>query len=310
MRPTTALRQLLAGDDTIVAPGVYDGLSARLAVRAGFAAVYATGGGIARSFGYPDLGLLSMSEVAAHLVLIVEHAAVPVIADADTGYGNALNVHRAVRAFERAGVAALHLEDQVSPKRCGHLDDKAVVPVAEMVQKLHAARDVLEDGEFVLIARTDALAVEGLDHAIERAHAYAEAGADVIFVEAPESLAQIEAIAHRLPYPKLINMFQGGKTPVVELSLLRELGYRIVIIPSDLQRAAIRAMDDVLAAIRRDGNSAAVADRMASFTEREEIVGTASYLARDRRYATEAQKTERQRPSGADGAAHPVDLRG
>ncbi|PYO59143.1 MAG: isocitrate lyase [Candidatus Rokuibacteriota bacterium] len=288
MRPTTTFRRLLSGDDTIVAPGVYDGLSARLAARAGFAAVYATGGGIARSLGYPDLGLLGMSEVIDRLIPIVESAAVPVIADADTGYGNALSVHRTVRAFERAGVAALHLEDQTSPKRCGHLDDKAVVPAAEMVQKLRAARDATADGDLVLIGRTDARAVEGLDAAIERAHAYAEAGADVVFVEAPESVAEIEAIARRLPYPKLINMFQGGKTPLVPLARLRELGYRIVIIPSDLQRAAIRAMEDVLAAIRRDGHSATLADRMASFTEREDIVGTESYLARDRRYATDA----------------------
>jgi len=284
MRPTTALRQLLAGGETIVAPGVYDGLSTRLAVRSGFSAVYATGGGIARSLGYPDLGLLSMTEVASHLALIVEHAQVPVIADADTGYGNALNVHRAVRAFARTGVAALHLEDQTFPKRCGHLDDKAVIAVADMVQKLRAARDALEDSDFVIIARTDSLAIEGLDRAIERAQAYAEAGADVVFVEAPESVAQIEAIARRLPYPKLINMFQGGKTPLVELERLRELGYRIVIIPSDLQRAAIRAMQDVLSAIRREGNSASLADRLATFSEREEIVGTAEYLARDRRY--------------------------
>ncbi|HYB44457.1 MAG TPA: oxaloacetate decarboxylase [Candidatus Methylomirabilis sp.] len=290
MRSTTALRRLLGGGDTVVAPGVYDGLSARLAARAGFAAVYATGGGIARSLGYPDLGLLGMSEVIDRLAPIVESAAVPVIADADTGYGNALNVHRAVRAFERAGVAALHLEDQTFPKRCGHLDDKAVVPAAEMVQKLRAARDAANDGDLVLIARTDALAVEGIEGAIDRAHAYAAAGADVVFVEAPESVAQIEAIAERLPYPKLINMFQGGKTPLLPVARLRELGYRIVIVPSDLQRAAIRAMEDALAAIRRDGHSAALADRMASFAEREEIVDTRSYLARDRRYAADSPR--------------------
>jgi 2-methylisocitrate lyase-like PEP mutase family enzyme len=297
MRSTTALRQLLDGDEIVVAPGVYDGLSARLAARAGFPAVYATGGGIARSLGYPDLGLLGMTEVIEHLIPIVEAAAVPVIADADTGYGNALNVHRTVRAFERAGVAALHLEDQTFPKRCGHLDDKAVVPATEMVQKLRAARDAAADRDFVLIARTDARAVEGLDAALERAHAYADAGADVIFVEAPESVAEIEAIARRLPYPKLINMFQGGKTPLLPIARLRELGYRIVIIPSDLQRAAIRAMEDTLAAIRRDGHSAALADRMASFTEREEIVDTSLYLARDRRFATEAPPAKTPRPS-------------
>jgi 2-methylisocitrate lyase-like PEP mutase family enzyme len=282
MRASTTLRTLLKGDDVVIAPGVYDGLSARLARAAGFAAVYATGGGIARSMGYPDLGLLSLSEVLDRLREIVHQAHVPVIADADTGYGNALNVRRTVREFERAGVAALHLEDQTFPKRCGHLDDKSVVPVAEMVGKVRAARAAAPDPDLVLIARTDAIAVEGLDAAIERAQAYAEAGADVVFVEAPTSEAQIETIARRLPVPKLLNMFEGGKTPFVPLARLRALGYRIVIIPSDLQRAAIHAMQLVLGAIRRDGNSRSVADRLVSFAEREAIVGTAEYLRIDR----------------------------
>lgn len=284
MRATTRLRQLLSGSDVLVAPGVYDGLSARLVERAGFTVAYATGGGIARSLGYPDLGLLGMREVVDRLAPIVEQVGIPIIADADTGYGTALSVQRTVREFERIGVAGFHLEDQQFPKRCGHLDDKAVVTTAEMVQTIRAARDAITDPDLVLIARTDAIAVEGFDRAIERADAYARAGADVVFVEAPETVDQIETVARRLPYPKLINMFQGGKTPLVPLSRLAELGYRIVIIPSDLQRAAIRAMDDVLAAIRRDGNSAALADRMASFKEREAIVGTAEYLDRDRRY--------------------------
>ena len=277
---------MVTSGDVVVAPGVYDGLSARLAVRAGFSAIYATGGGIARSMGYPDLGLLSPSEIVDRLANIVEQAGVPVIADADTGYGNALNVRRAVREFERAGVAAFHLEDQTFPKRCGHYDDKSVVPTAEMVQKLRAARDALADPDLLLIARTDALAVEGFDAAIDRAHAYEAAGADVIFVEAPTTEAEVEAIAKRVTAPKLINMFQGGKTPLVPLAKLRELGYRIVIIPSDLQRAAIRAMEDTLGAIARDGNSAAVADRMASFKEREGAVDTSAWLELDRRYST------------------------
>ena len=284
MRPSSQLRELLRAGDVVVAPGVWDGLSARLVARAGFPAAYATGGGIARSMGYPDLGLLSLSEIAARLANIVEHAGVPVIADADTGYGNALNAQRAVREFERAGAAALHLEDQTFPKRCGHYDDKSVVPAVEMAQKLRAARDAMTDSDIVLIARTDALAVEGLDAAVERAHAYAAAGADVIFIEAPVSMEQIEAIARRVSQPKLINMFQGGKTPLVPVPRLKALGYQIVIIPSDLQRAAIRAMDDVLAAIARDGSSAALAERMASFTEREAVVDTAAYLARDAKY--------------------------
>jgi 2-methylisocitrate lyase-like PEP mutase family enzyme len=285
MRASTQLRELLRAGDVVVAPGVWDGLSARLVARAGFPAAYATGGGIARSMGYPDLGLLSLSEITSRLANIVEHAGVPVIADADTGYGNALNAQRAVREFERAGVAALHLEDQTFPKRCGHYDDKSVVPAAEMAQKLRAARDAMTDSDILLIARTDALAVEGLDAAVERAQAYAAAGADVIFIEAPVSVEQIEAIARRVPQPKLINMFQGGKTPLVPVARLKALGYQIVIIPSDLQRAAIRAMDDVLAAIARDGSSAALAERMASFTEREAVVDTAAYLARDTKYS-------------------------
>ncbi len=287
MRPTTRLRQLIAEGDVVVAPGVYDGLSARLAARAGFPALYATGGGIARSMGYPDLGLLSPREIVDRLANVVEHAGgVPIIADADTGYGNALNVRRAVREFERAGVAALHLEDQTFPKRCGHYDDKAVVPTRDMVQKLRAAREAVADADLVLIARTDALAVEGLEAAIDRAQAYQAAGADVIFVEAPTSEAEIETIARRVAAPKLINMFQGGKTPLVGLDRLRRLGYRIVIIPSDLQRAAIRAMEETLAAIARDGNSAAVADRLASFADRETAVDTTGWLALDRRYST------------------------
>ena len=286
MRPSTALRKLIASDEIIVAPGVYDGMSARLVQRAGFTAVYATGGGIARSMGYPDLGLLGLTEVADRLSVIVEHAGVPVIADADTGYGNTLNVRRTIREFERAGVAALHLEDQTFPKRCGHLDDKTVVPTGEMVQKLRAARDAASVADLVLIARTDAIAVEGLEAAIERALAYAEAGADVIFVEAPTSEAQMETIARRVAAPKLLNMFEGGKTPLVPLDRLQSLGYRIVIIPSDLQRAAIRAREDTLGAIARDGNSAAVANRMASFKERESAVDTSAWLELDRRYST------------------------
>jgi 2-methylisocitrate lyase-like PEP mutase family enzyme len=282
MRAPAALRELIERDEVVLAPGVYDGLSARLARRAGFAAVYATGGGIARSMGYPDLGLLSFTEVLDRLREIVHHAQVPVIADADTGYGNALNARRAVREFAQVGVAALHLEDQTFPKRCGHLDDKSVVPVAEMVGKVRAARDAAVEAGLVLIARTDAIAVEGLDAAIERARAYAEAGADVVFVEAPTSEAQIETIARRLPMPKLLNMFEGGKTPFVPLARLGALGYRIVIVPSDVQRAAIHAMQETLAALRRDGSSRGVAERMVSFAEREAIVGTADYLALDR----------------------------
>ena len=286
MRATTKLRQLLAGGHTVVAPGVFDGLSARLAEQAGFPAVYASGGAIARSGGIPDLGLLSLSEIVARLEMIVDAVAVPVIADADTGYGNALNVQRAVRAFERTGVAALHLEDQTFPKKCGHYEDKGLVPVGEMAQKLKAARDALSDQDFIVIARTDAIAVEGFAAALDRAGAYGEAGADVIFVEAPTSEEEIAAVARRFPGWKLINMFQGGKTPLLPVARLEALGYNIVIIPSDLQRAAIKAMQRVLATIARDGSAAAMIDDMASFKEREAVIDTARFLALDRKYSS------------------------
>ena len=268
-----------------MAPGAYDGLSARLAEQAGFPAIYASGGAIARSAGVPDLGLLSMSAIADRFAAMADVVGVPIIADADTGYGNALNAQAAARAFERAGIAAFHLEDQTFPKKCGHYDDKSIVPTNEMVQKLKAVRDALHDADFVVIARTDAIAVEGFSAALDRAAAYLEAGADVSFVEAPTSEAEIAAIAKRLPGWKLINMFEGGKTPLLPVSRLQELGYQLVIIPSDTQRAAIKAMQRVLATIAHDGSAAAMRGDMVSFAEREAIVGTASYLVRGKEYA-------------------------
>jgi 2-methylisocitrate lyase-like PEP mutase family enzyme len=209
---------------------------------------------------------------------------VPIIADADTGYGNALNAQAAARTFERAGIAAFHLEDQTFPKKCGHYDDKGIVPTKEMVEKLKAVRDALHDPDFVVIARTDAIAVEGFSAALERAAAYLEAGADVSFVEAPTAEAEIAEIAKRLPGWKLINMFEGGKTPLLPVSRLQALGYHIVIIPSDTQRAAIKAMQRVLTAIARDGSAATMRREMASFGERESVIDTAGYLARGKAY--------------------------
>jgi 2-methylisocitrate lyase-like PEP mutase family enzyme len=287
MRATQKLRELLAGDDVQIAPGAFDGISARLIEQAGFNLVYASGGAISRSMGYPDMGLLSMSEVLARLAPILDSVTIPVIADADTGYGNALNAQRAVREFERLGVAGLHIEDQIFPKRCGHYEDKSVIPLAEMAQKIRAARDAATDPDLVIIARTDAIAVEGFESAIERAEAYAEAGADVLFVEAPQSEQQIEEIGRRIPQPKLLNMFLGGKTPLVPLDRLKEWGYRLVIVPSDLQRAALFAMGEVLQVLKQEGNSAKLADRMASFADREEIVGTSAYLNLDASYRVE-----------------------
>lgn len=279
------LRQRLAGEGLLVAPGAYDGLSARLVAEAGFQAVYASGGAIARAACLPDLNLMSLKEIVDQVERICDAVELPVIADGDTGHGGPLNVERTVRLLRRAGAAALHLEDQIFPKRCGHYDDKGVVPVTEMLQRLHAARDAA-DG-LVLIARTDALAVEPFEAVMERAHRYMEAGADMIFVEAPRSEAEIERIAAALPQPKLINMFHGGKTPLLPAARLEQLGYRVMIVPSDLQRAAIGAMRRTLAAIARDGHSRALDGEMVSFAEREVIIGTRDYLARDAGYAEE-----------------------
>jgi 2-methylisocitrate lyase-like PEP mutase family enzyme len=284
VRATTRLRKLFASGRIAVAPGAYDGLSARLVEQAGFPAVYASGGAIARSAGVPDLGLISISAIVDRLASMVDVTAVPIIADADTGYGNALNAQAAARAFERAGVAAFHREDQTFPKKCGHYDDKSLVPTGEMVQKLKAVRDALHDPDFVVIARTDAIAVEGFSAAIDRASAYIAAGADMIFVEAPTSESEIAEIAKRLPGWKLINMFEGGKTPLVPVPRLEALGYHVVIIPSDSQRAAIKAMQRVLAAIARDGSSASMRADMVSFKEREALIGTAAYLERGKQY--------------------------
>ncbi|MFD4129300.1 oxaloacetate decarboxylase [Streptomyces globisporus] len=278
-RPTTRLRRLIEGAGIHVAPGAYDGLSARLVEESGSELLYASGGAIARSCGIPDIGLLSLTEVAARIEQMVDVTGLPVIADADTGFGNAVNAVRTLALYERIGVAGLHIEDQTFPKRCGHLDDKSLVSTDEMARKVRALAEARTDPDFVLIARTDAIATEGLDAAIERARAYAEAGADVIFVEAPETVEQIEEIAARVPQPKLINMFHGGKTPLVPRDRLRELGYRLIIVPSDLQRAMITAVRRTLEAINRDGDSGAVREDLASFAERERIVRTAEYLA-------------------------------
>lgn len=285
MNQARRLRELLANNAPVVAPGAYDGISARLVEQAGFSAVYATGGGIARGNGIPDLGLMSLDEIVKRLETMVEVTNIPLIGDADTGHGNALNAQKTARAFERAGVAGFHLEDQVFPKKCGHYDDKSIVPTLEMTQKIRAVKDALENPDTLLIARTDGLAVEGYGPTMERANAYMEAGADMIFVEAPTSEEQIEQIATDLPHPKLINMFHGGKTPLMPADRLGELGYSLIIIPSDTQRAAIKGMQDTLAAIKRDGHSAAMQERMVTFKGREEVIGTDKYTALDKKYS-------------------------
>jgi 2-methylisocitrate lyase-like PEP mutase family enzyme len=268
----------------LVAPGVFDGLSAGMARRAGFPAVYASGGAIARSLGLPDLGLVGMAEMAARLGQITEAAAVPVLADGDTGHGTSLHLGRTIRAFEACGIAGLHIEDQGFPKRCGHLAGKSLIDTAEMAGKIKAAVDARRDEDFVIAARSDAIAVEGFEAALARAAAYREAGADVLFLEAPETPAQIAAIPQRLDAPLMINMFRGGRTPFTPAAELGRLGYRLVIVPSDLQRAVIRAMDRVLAAIRQDGDSGAVADLLCPLPQRDEVVEQDRWLEFAERY--------------------------
>ena len=248
MPAMATLRELLADPEPVLAPGAYDALSARLVERAGFPAVYMTGFGASASLlGRPDVGLLSFDEMAGHARRLAQAVSVPLIADADDGYGNPLNVMRTVREYAAAGVAALHIEDQVAPKRCGHMEGKEVIDAAEMVEKVRAAVEARGDGELLIIARTDARAVEGLDSALERARRYREAGADALFVEAPETEQEIEAVAAAFPdVPLVFNWVDGGKTPQLPLERIRELGFALVIYPVTTLFAAARAVADVL----------------------------------------------------------------
>jgi 2-methylisocitrate lyase-like PEP mutase family enzyme len=247
------LRELLDGPEPVVAPGAYDCLTARMVQDAGFPAVYMTGAGTAASLGYPDYGLLTMSEMAANAARIAATVGVPVIADADTGFGNELNVVRTVREYAAAGVAALHIEDQVFPKRCGHLDRKQVIEAAAFVSKVRAAAENRPDPDLVLIARTDARAVNGLEDAIERANHALAAGADVAFVEAPQTLEELAEIPRRVEGLCLLNVVAGGRTPDVSLQHAAELGYRVVIVPVLLLTALLAAGDDALAGLAATG---------------------------------------------------------
>ena len=243
------LRQLLDGPDMVVAPGVYDAITAQLAQQAGFPAVYMTGAGVSASLGYPDYGLLTMSEMVGRAGVIANAVSIPLVSDADTGYGNQLNVTRTVREFETRGVAAIHIEDQVSPKRCGHLEGKELVSRDEFVAKIRAAVAARRDPQFVIIARSDARAVNGLDDAIERVNAALAAGADLAFVESPVSREEVEAIPRRVKGGCLLNIVQGGKTPVYDLDEVQQVGYRMVIVPGALLVPAIVAGDAALAGL-------------------------------------------------------------
>jgi len=263
LRPTSRLRALFERPEPLLAAGAYDALSARWVEAAGFEAVYLTGFGASASLlGRPDVGLLTGTEMAGHAARLAAAVSVPLIADADTGYGNALNVIRTVQDYERAGVAALHLEDQQSPKKCGHLAGKVLVPAEEHAARIAAAVAARTDPDLVVIARTDARAVEGLDAALDRARRYADAGADVLFVEAPQSMAEIDRVATELAGHRLLfNWVEGGRTPAVPLADLADRGFRIVIYPVAALLAASRAVRGVLESIRAHGTSGqAVAD--------------------------------------------------
>ena len=284
MTPRQELRRLIGRTGYTMVPGAYDTLNARLVEAAGFSAVYLTGGGYSRASGYPDLGLLSLTENALFIGRTVEAVGIPVIADADTGYGNAINVIRTVREYEKTGVAGFHIEDQVSPKKCGHYGGKEVISRAEMVGKIKAAVDTRRDTDMVIIARSDARAIEGLEASIDRVNAYLEAGADVGFVEAPQTVEELRIVGRKVRGPALVNVFEGGKTPMLGATELEEMGFRLGIYPSQTHRAAIRAAQRVLAAMKRDGDTRAIEAELATFQDREDAVGTASWRALEEKY--------------------------
>jgi 2-methylisocitrate lyase-like PEP mutase family enzyme len=285
-------RQLLAGSETIVAPGVYDCISARLVAEAGFQAALITGAGIAASvLGLPDVGLMTMSEVLAQTRNICRSVDLPLMADCDTGYGNAINVMRTVREFQSAGVAGLFIEDQVSPKRCGHFEGKELVSTAEMCQKLRAAVEARSDPDLVLMARTDARAVEGLSAAIERARRYVEAGADMLFVEAPETrdeLAEVGRALGPLRVPLLTNLVEGGKTPLLPVAELGRLGFKMVSYSGSPQRTAIKAIQGFLASLKETGGVTDwYPERMVGLGERSRLLGLPEFYELEQRFAAD-----------------------
>jgi 2-methylisocitrate lyase-like PEP mutase family enzyme len=285
MNPRQALKQLLKRDKFLVAPGCFDGLSARLVEQAGFEAVYLSGGAVARSMGIPDIGLVTMSEVIERAAQVVSAVKIPVIADADTGYGNAVNLVRTIREFERTGAAAIHIEDQITPKRCGHLDGKEVISLAEMEKKLEAALASRTDPNFCIIGRTDARGVHGFDDAVRRGRAFAKLGVDAVFVEAPQSEAELAEIPRAIPgIPLLVNVFKGGKTPMLPVDELQRLGYRIAIYPSETQRAGIYAMRMALGLLKREGTTEGMDAALTTFNERDQLVGLDEWQEIERQY--------------------------
>ncbi|MCX7377424.1 MAG: isocitrate lyase/phosphoenolpyruvate mutase family protein [Alphaproteobacteria bacterium] len=287
MQENETLKARLHRRPILLAPGVYDPLTARLAEGAGAEALYVSGAAVAYTrLGRPDIGLVSMTEMAETIALIHDRVALPLVVDADNGHGNALNMQRTVRLFERAGAGALQVEDQSYPKRCGHLSEKRLIPAAEMAGKIRAATDARASQDTLIIARTDAIAVEGLAAALDRANLYAEAGADVLFVEAPGSRDQLSAVATALggKLPLMANMVEGGKTPVFSAPELEALGYALVIFPGGIARAIAHAARDFYATLVQDGSTAAFRNRMFDFDALNEVIGTPEMLALGKSY--------------------------
>lgn len=285
MRATQTLKSILARREAASVPGAANALFARVIEDLGYEAVYVTGAGVANMhLGAPDIGLTTVTEVAGAVAAIADAVTLPIIVDADTGFGNAVNMVRTVRLLERAGAAGIQIEDQVFPKKCGHFTGKDVIPAGEMVQKVKAAVDARRDGDLQIIARTDARAVEDLDRAIERARAYIEAGADATFVEAPVSADELARIARDLPVPQVANIVFGGRTPDPGRQALAGMGFSIVLYANAALQAALKASFDVLGALKRDGSLEAVADRLASFEERQRAVDKEAWDAREARY--------------------------
>jgi 2-methylisocitrate lyase-like PEP mutase family enzyme len=284
--PRRELRNMLVPGAALLLPGVANALAARVVADQGFAAAYVTGAGIANTFlGVPDIGLVTVSELARHVAAIREAFAGPLVVDADTGFGNAINVVRTVQLLERAGADALQLEDQVFPKRCGHFAGKEVIPATDMVAKIKAAVDTRRDADLVIIARTDAIEPEGYAAAIERAAAYHEAGADVTFVEAPTSLEEIADIPRQLPWPQLINIVIGGRTPELPNAKLKELGYAGVIYANVALQSALKGMQAALGELRRRGHLGEATNLVMDFSERQRLVHKDEFDALERKYA-------------------------
>jgi 2-methylisocitrate lyase-like PEP mutase family enzyme len=284
---TTSFRRLLAGSEPVRAPGVVDCIGARIVAKEGFEAIYMTGAGTTASrLGWPDVGLLTMTEMADNAQRIVEASGLPLVADADTGYGGPLNVQRTVRSYERAGVAALHIEDQQWPKRCGHLDGKTLIAVEDMVSHIKAACDARKDQDLVVIARTDAIAVEGFEAALERAQRYEEAGADVIFVEAPRDIYQLSEVPKRLKKPALFNMAASGKTPFLSVEEIKALGFKLILYPNFMMLAAIPAMHKVLQELKSKGSVKDLVGEVASFQDFFNLLGMDEVKLIEEKYLT------------------------